>query len=257
MTQKIFCLKIGGSVITDKSVPYKAKKNTIRAIAKTLSLIKSPMVISHGVGSFAHTSAKKYGGGKGYKSRWGIAKVARDAQEINHILMDIFLDVGLPVISFSPRNLLLTDKGKVEKLFFDPLCETLKQHLIPVIHGDVIWDTTQNTTIFSGETSLHLLAQYLQRNGYTISTIIQLSDVDGVLDSEKNIIPEITHANWHELKHNIHELSVADVSGGMGHKVEEALLMTTYGVDTLLLNGNNASLEAFFAGKQIQGTVIR
>lgn len=257
MTQKIFCLKIGGSVITDKSIPYKAKKNTIRAIAKSLSAIKSPMVISHGVGSFAHTSAKKFGGNKGYVSRWGIAKVARDAHEINRIMMDIFIDVGLPVISFSPRNLLLTDKGKVDKLFFEPLRETLKQGLIPVIHGDVIWDISQKTTIFSGETTLHLLVQYLQRNGYPISKIIQLSNVDGVLDRQNNLIPEITHANWHEIKRNITVLSVADVTGGMGHKVEEALLMTRYGIETLLLNGNTSSMTAFFAGKQVQGTVIR
>jgi isopentenyl phosphate kinase len=257
MKQKVFCLKIGGSVITDKSIPYKAKKDTIRSIAKSLKEIKSPIVISHGVGSYAHTSAKKYGGGKGYTSRWGIAKVAHDAHEINRIVMDIFLDVGLPVISFSPRNILLTDNGKVDKLFFDPLREALLQRLIPVIHGDVIWDISQKTTIFSGETSLHLIAQYLQRNGYPIAKIIQLSNVDGVLDSENNIIPEITNANWHEIKSNINAMTVADVTGGMRHKVEEALMMTRYGVETLLLNGNTVNLPELFAGKHLQGTIIR
>ena len=104
-------MKIGGSVITDKAVAYKVNNEVIRTIAQSLSQINTPILISHGVGSFAHTSAKKYGGKNGYTNRWGIAKVARDAQEINRIVMDIFLEEGLPAISFSPRSFLLTEKG--------------------------------------------------------------------------------------------------------------------------------------------------
>src|SRR5260221_14747102 len=108
MDQHLSCFKLGGSVITNKAVPYAAKKDVIRKIARSLQKIKSPMLISHGGGSFAHPSAKKYGGKDGYKSRWGVAKVARDAQEINRIVMDIFIEEKLPVISFSPRSFLLT-----------------------------------------------------------------------------------------------------------------------------------------------------
>lgn len=257
MKQRLLCFKIGGSVITDKAVPYKAKKDTIRKIAKALRLAKSPMIISHGVGSFAHTSAAKYGGKNGYKSRLGIAKVARDAQEINRIVMDIFLDVGLPAISFSPRSFLLTEKGSLEKSFFDPLCVALQQGLIPVIYGDVIWDRTQKTTIYSGETSLHLLAQYLRRHEFEVSKIIQLCNVDGVLDEKNNVIPEITQKNWDALKVYLQEMRVTDVTGGMGHKVEEALQMTKYGIETLLLNGTNTDFIGFLSGQQVRGTVIR
>ncbi len=257
MAQKIYCLKIGGSVITDKAIPYKAKKDTIQMIAKSLVMLKSPMIISHGAGSFAHTSAKKYGGKKGYSSRLGIAKVARDAQEINRIVMDIFLEVGLPVISFSPRSFVLTENGRVDKLFFDPIREALRQKLIPVIYGDVIWDTAWKTTIYSGETSLHLLTQYLRRHDFPVSKIIQLSNVDGVLDEKNNVISEITQANWQEMKKNIKKLTVADVTGGMGHKVEEALQMTKYGIETFLMNGTTDDFSGFIAGKQVRGTVIR
>lgn len=257
MTQKIYCLKIGGSVITDKAVPYTAKIDTIRAIAKVLATVKSPMLISHGVGSFAHTSAAKYGGKKGYTSRLGIAQVARDAQEINRIVMDIFLEVGLPAISFSPRSLLLTEEGMLEKSFFNPLKEALQQGLIPVIYGDVIWDTKWKTTIYSGETTLHLLTRYLKRHDFQVSKIIQLTNVDGVLDEKSNVIPEITYKNWHEIRRNITKLQVADVTGGMGHKVEEALQMTKYGIETILMNGETGDFSGFLAGKTVRGTVIR
>jgi len=257
MMQKIYCLKIGGSVVTDKAIPYTAKKDTIRSIANALTTIKSPLIISHGVGSFAHTSAAKYGGERGYTNRWGIAKVARDAQEINRIVMDIFLEVGLPAISFSPRSFLLTEEGQFEKSFFEPIKEALKQKLIPVVYGDVIWDTVQKTTIFSGETTLHLLTRYLKRHDFQVSKIIQLTNVDGVLDEKNKVIPEITHKNWIQMKAYIHQLQVADVTGGMGHKVEEALQMTKYGVETVLLNGTTSDFSGFLAGEKGKGTIIR
>ncbi len=258
MIQKLYCFKIGGSVITDKAIPYTAKKDTIRTLAQSLKKIKSPMVISHGVGSFAHPSSKKYIRQNGYTSRWGLAKVARDAQEINRIVMDVFIDVGLPVISFSPRSSLLTEKAKINKFFFDPILETLRQGLIPVIHGDGIFDTKQKIAIYSGENSLHLLIQYLLKHDFSIEKIIQLSNVDGVLDEKNRVIPEITKTNWIQMQKYIKKMSVVDVSGGMRHKVEEALSMTKYGIETIIINGNKRNtFTNFIQGKKMNGTVIR
>lgn len=258
MNQSLFCLKIGGSVITDKSVPYHAKKDTIREIAKALKEVKSPLVISHGVGSFAHTSAKRYGGKNGYSDKWGVAKVAHDAAAINSILMDIFIEEKLPVVSFSPRSFLLTENANVKSVFFEPLLETLQQGLIPVIYGDVIWDTEQKSTIYSGETSLNILCRYLQRNDYDVTTIVQLSNVDGVLDGENNVIPLITSKNWPELKKHIKTLTVADVTGGMEHKVLSSLELAKYGIKTLLIRGTDAkALTHFIQGGKVSGTLIQ
>ena len=257
MNHNAYCLKIGGSVITDKAVPYKAKKKIIRAIAKSLVSLQTPLIISHGVGSFAHTSAVKYGGKKGYKSRWGIAKVARDAQEINRIVMDIFIEEGLPAISFSPRGFFLTKKEKVAAYFFDPIREVVRQGLIPVIHGDGILDTVQKTTIFSGEKSLNLLIRSLKESSFKITTIIQLCDVDGLLDQNNNFIPEVTKKNWKEVRKYIHEMHVADVTGGMEHKVTEALKMTELGIETWIMNGTTDDFSGFLKGKSVRGTVIR
>lgn len=256
--REFLCIKIGGSVISDKSVAYKANVGVIRDIARSLKKIQTPLLIGHGSGSFGHTSAKKYGGKNGYTNPWGIAKVARDAQEINRIVMDIFIDEGLPAVSFSPRSFLLTEKAKLQKSFFDPLRESLDQGLMPVIYGDVIWDTAQKTTIYSGETILNALCRYLQKHEYTVTKIIQLCNVDGVLDAQKNVIPEITSNNWNEVKKHIEQLHVADVTGGMGHKVEDALRMTKYGIETWLLNGNSAvQFNGFMKGDPVKGTVIR
>ena len=258
MAQKLFGLKIGGSVITDKTKPYTAKVDSIRSIAKVLKNIDKPMIIAHGSGSFGHTSAQKYGGKNGYVSKWGIAKVARDAQEINRIVVDIFVEEGLPVISFSPRSFFIAEKGKVKDFFLAPIEEALKQGLIPVIYGDGIWDIAQKTTIFSGETSLNFICRQLQTRNFETKKIIQLCNVDGVLDKEKNVIPEITKQNWGDIKNNITSLEVADVTGGMMHKVEDALELAKHNIETTIINGNAVvSVKDALEGKNVKGTVIR
>jgi isopentenyl phosphate kinase len=253
----VLCIKIGGSVITDKAVAYKANREAIRSIAKTLKSIKMPLLIGHGSGSFGHTSAAKYGGKNGYTDAWGIAKVARDAQEINRIVMDIFIEEKLPAISFSPRSFLLTKSGALDESFCKPIVQALEQGLIPVIYGDVIWDRVQKTTIFSGETTLNLLCRHLQRNDYSVSKVIQLCNVDGVMDDERHVIPEITKNNWEEMQAHIKNATVVDVTGGMRHKVEDALALSVYGIETFLMNGNSKELLSIVRGKGGVGTTVR
>jgi isopentenyl phosphate kinase len=258
MKKDLLCIKIGGSVITDKSKLYVVRKEIISQLARILRDSDRPLLISHGVGSFAHPTAKLYGGMHGYKHTWGIAKVAYDVLTINKIIMDVFLAEKLPVISFSPRSFLLTKKAKLHKFFFDPIVEALRQGLIPVIFGDVIWDIDQNSTIFSGETTLMHLCQHLQKQQYSISRIIQITDVDGVLDSNKHIIPEITQKNWQQVQKAVTQANGADVTGGMLHKVEQALLLTQNGIETVIINGNNKRIvEKALIGKHVKGTVVR
>lgn len=244
-------------MITDKTVPYKAQTDAIRMIAKSLKQVKAPYIIAHGSGSFGHTSAKKYGGRNGYTDKWGIAKVSLDAQEINRIVMDILVEEGIPAISFSPRSFLLSKEGVIDQTYFNPILEAIHQGLIPVVYGDVIWDTKQKTTILSGETILNALCRFLQTKSYTISRVIQLCNVDGVLDANKQIIPVITEQNWNEMQKHIESIKVADVTGGMKHKVEDALSLSHVGIETVLLNGASSELYSAINGQSVKGTVIR
>src|SRR3989344_5723934 len=114
--KNVILVKFGGSIITDKNIPYKARPDAIRSLAKELKRVKNvSIVLAHGQGSFAHTSAKEFGGKKGYKSKWGIAKVARDAMEINRIVMDILIEEGVPAVSLRPMSMIQTSAGKIKK----------------------------------------------------------------------------------------------------------------------------------------------
>ena len=248
-------MKLGGSIITDKKSSYTANIQAIKTIANVLKTVKSPLLISHGSGSFGHTSAQKYGGKHGYHSLLGIAKVAKDAAEINRIVMDNLIDEGLPAISFRPQSFLMAENGVLKDSFVIPLQEALWQGLIPVVYGDVILDTKWKSTIFSGETTLNILCRFLQKK-YEIPEIIELCDVDGVLNLNQETIPHINTGNWKEINKYLIKNSVTDVTGGMRHKIESALDIAQLGIKTIITNGNKReSIKKAIEGKAV-GTVI-
>lgn len=257
-TKDIILVKLGGSVITDKGTPYFAKLNVIKRLAQELRACKCSLLVAHGSGSFGHTSAAKFGGKKGYKKEIGIAKVAGDAMEINRVVMDILLDEGLPVISFRPMSMILANNGKTEDQMFKILEEALKQGLIPVVYGDVILDKSWKTTIYSGETTLNQIALYLKKKGFKLKKIIEAGETDGVYDDKKETIAEISNASWSKNKKFMFKLNTRDVTGGMEHKIEEALKIAKAGVETLIINGNTAnSLKNALLDKTVKGTIVR
>ena len=98
----------------------------------------------------------------------------------------------------------------------------------------------------------------MQRNDYDVTTIVQLSNVDGVLDGDNKVIPLITHKNWPEIKKHIKTLTVADVTGGMEHKVVSSIELAKYGIQTLLIRGTDSkALTQFIKGQKVAGTLIK
>lgn len=255
--RKLLLIKLGGSVITDKHTPYTPRYRTIERIIHELKAAKQSYIICHGSGSFGHTSVKKYGGIKGYKTTLGIATVSRDVMSLNKIIVDTFIQKNLPAVSFRPMNTMTSNKGEIHNYFFEPIEQILKQNLIPVLCGDIIWDHTWNSTVFSGEKILKFLARFLTRKGYSIEKIIQVADTYGVYDNTKKTIPAITKGNWKQMKGYLHDSSSVDCTGGMRHKVENALAMAENGYKTIILNGSVASeLHKYLDNKKINATLI-
>lgn len=257
--KEVILVKLGGSIITDKETPYKARVNVIRKLAKALKKVThASLVLAHGSGSFGHTSAKEFGGKKGYKSKWGIAKVARDAMEINRIVMDILVEEGVPAVSLRPMSMIQTSNGKVMKHLFEIVEEVINQDLIPVIYGDVLFDKKWKTTIYSGETILNEIGIFLIKKGFKVGKIIQVGETNGIYDDRGKTISSITHNNWKDIRQYIFKNSRADVTGGMEHKIENALSVAGKGIQTWITSGivPNEFYRALH-GKIIHGTIIQ
>ena len=109
-------LKLGGSLITDKTQENTPRLTVLNRLAHEISqslrwdnpsAITNPqlLLLGHGSGSFGHAAAKKYGTRQGVSDAagWrGFADVSVAAARLNRIVADCLHDAGVPVISVLP-----------------------------------------------------------------------------------------------------------------------------------------------------------
>ena len=261
--KKLILIKLGGSIITDKSKEYVVRKENITRLAKEIdSALKKTgvkIIVGHGAGSFAHTPASIYQTKEGLinkKSLFGMSVTEEAARWLNDIVIKEFVSQKLPVFPFSPASFLISDTKVYTKSYIDPIKIALQIGSIPVVHGDVIFDKKIGCTFFSTEKVLSILAKELLKN-YKIR-IIYVTNVDGVYDEKGKTIPVITDKNFKSLKSSIIGASGVDVTGGMLHKVEESLkLAKETGIETLIINGNSPGLlKDAVLGRKVLSTLI-
>ncbi|MBI2031407.1 MAG: isopentenyl phosphate kinase family protein [Candidatus Levybacteria bacterium] len=257
-SKKLILIKIGGSAITHKNIPYKVRTESLKRIARNISKVKNiRMIIAHGSGSFGHTSASIYGGRRGYKNRMGIARVSKDAFDINKIVVDALIKEKIPAISIRPMGIITAAGGMLEKSFFSSIEKMINQNLVPVLFGDVIWDSKWKSTIFSGETILSKIAEFFINKKYNIEKVIEIGETDGIYDDKKRTIPLIDKVSWPKIKKFIEKSDRPDVTGGMIHKAETALALAENGVKTFLIGNRKNSFYSAIIGKSVKGTVIK
>ena len=125
----LYFLKLGGSLITDKSLPHTARPDTLRRLAQeiadALHLRQDlQLLIGHGSGSFGHVPADRYGTRQSVSSAaewWGFVEVYREARALNQLVLETLLDAGLPVISFPPSAAVIAADGKAQSWDIQPM----------------------------------------------------------------------------------------------------------------------------------------
>jgi isopentenyl phosphate kinase len=260
--EELILIKLGGSVITDKSREYVARGENVSRLAGEIKeasgKFAGKFILGHGAGSFAHVPAAKYQTKKGLVNRdslFGMSVTEEAARWLNSIVIKKFISEKLPVFSFSPASFLISDRVVGSKSYLDPIKNALSIGVIPVVYGDVIMDTKTGFTIFSTETILSIIAQELLKD-YKIR-MIYCTDVDGVYDVNKKTIAKITPSNFEKAKKAILGASTVDVTGGMLHKVEESLkLAKETGIETLIINGTRAGELTKAILGEANGTLI-
>jgi len=149
MTELVF-LKLGGSLITDKSLPFSPRFNKLAEIATELAAaLKSQpglsLVLGHGSGSFGHTAANQYhtrdGVGAGSPRHYwdGFAEVWFQASALNRFVMDELHSSEIPCLALAPVSALVADNGQVSAWNLTPLKTALAAGLVPVVYGDVVF----------------------------------------------------------------------------------------------------------------------
>lgn len=259
-------VKLGGSVITDKSEPYKERRNIIRRLCSEIKDVRDEiqdieLVVGHGGGSYPHQSAKKYRTHKGIvdeDSYEGIARVQHDAARLNRIVVEEMIEAGLPAISVQPSAGCVAEGGEIHSWDLKSLKKALDLSLVPVPYGDVALDYKKGCCILSTEKLLQYLARKLKAK-----KLVLCSDVDGVYTSDpsKNddaeLIEEINPENYREIRNCLTGSNEEDVTGGMLHKVERCLDLAEKGIDCHIIGGENkGALRNSLLDREVNGTLI-
>ena len=261
-------IKLGGSVITDKTKPQTLRGQVMARLVGEIAAAHRQTgqryLIGHGAGSYGHVSAAKYGTKQGLtdqNSVLGMATVQDEVAQLNRAVVGEFLARRLPAVTLAVSNMLVTRAGRAAQAA-DINLAVLEQYLAwglwPITHGDVIADRAQGSTIWSTEQILDLLARRLPRLGYPVERVIHVTDVAGVV-IDGRVVPEITPEQWPRLSRSAQLKAPrgTDVTGGIRHKVEAALELAGLGIESVILSGlKSGTLKRCLLGQEVTKTVI-
>ncbi len=249
-------VKLGGSLITDKTLRYHARREVIERLAHEIAAARRDnpalkILLGHGSGSFGHVAATEsgYDSQKGHPSFLALAKVGAAASALNHIVRDALLAADLPVLSVAPSTVGHIADGKYHIRSPEILLELLYRDMIPLVYGDValrLDAESRGGGIASTEMVFDELAHYVQPQ-----RLLQAGVVDGVFEQVPHpgkprapIIDLITPENWAQVRQNIGGSHGTDVTGGMMSKVQDALRLVEElpHLDIHIFNGETPGL---------------
>ena len=188
-------VKLGGSLITDKKAQKAFRQETAVRLAKEIQLALEhqpnlELLLGHGSGSFGHFEANKHNTIDGVHTgdQWqGFAQVASVAAELNALVAQTLQSAGIPIFRIQPSASARAQDGKLIHMNIENIQRILEHGLVPLIYGDVAFDTIRNGTIISTET----IFTYLVGKLYP-ERIILVGEVDGVYNQAGDVIPEIS-----------------------------------------------------------------
>lgn len=222
-------LKLGGSLITDKEKTdtpnfYKIERIAHEIASALRDVPDLQLVLGHGSGSFGHHAAQKYNTREGISTpeEWlGFAHVWDRAHAMNSIVEQALVKANIPVLTFSPSGCIITRNHAIHSWNTIPIQSALSNRLVPLIHGDVVFDEKIGGTILSTEELFIALSKYL------VPDHILLAGIEpGVWQNyptKDAIISKITPATFMSNQTDNMRSSSPDVTGGMGSKVASML----------------------------------
>lgn len=261
-------LKLGGSLITEKTQPETARPQMIRRLAREIRAVRESqpdlqLLLGHGSGSFGHFAAQR----TRLLAQAGLdpmtyAEVAAAAARLNRIVADLCVEKGVPAVSLPPSASAVCKDGRLQYLTTMPIETLLAKGAVPLVYGDVALDEARGMAIVSTEDVFIYLASRLKP-----ARIILAGEVEGVFTADPTRdplarpIPEITPATFPAILEALSGSAGFDVTGGMLSKVRAMveLVESQPEIEVWIISGLEAGRvgHALVAGHVEGGTVIR
>lgn len=256
-------VKLGGGLITDKSLYRQVRMNRIDAVSTTIKELRDlghSVILVHGAGSFGHLESRKWRLSEGYNQdiaedqKFAINRVRSDMDDLNECVISSLMRTGVECEVLPPREWAtgvgIEFQGDLEDFARSPVDP------IPITFGDVV-ETTDHKKfgILSGD---HIMVRLGCEMSDVSACIFLLGDVDGLMDRPPNESGSVLLPTW-KSDEDISEShnSDVDVTGGILLKVRCAARIARDVEHVWLLNGMdpNRIIDVVTSGETI-GTRI-
>ena len=253
----IVCIKLGGSIITQKSKFKTPNPETIDSLCSLIAEYYkkgTQFIVVHGAGSYAHIPSKEYGLADGIKTDEGkvhYAHVHSLCEELSTLVVNSLIKHGVPAISFHPATFVIQKNKEPLKIDDAFLFRYFEEGFVPVTHGDVVLENSLRTSIISGDA----LMEHFGRK--VADKLIFASDVDGLLtstDGKGELIPVVTKRNFKSVYSLVSGSQHTDVTGGMAGKIKNLISLKC---PSYIVNGMHPNrIQSILDGREDKYTII-
>ena len=218
--KRVLIVKLGGSIVTLKHLGRPAIRRAhaskiASVLKKQYDSKKHSLILIHGAVSFGHLHAHRHGLALGTKDQpqktfRAVENQALDAR-LNAELTTLFVKAGLPVVGLPTRTIAKNNTGKLSSLDTQSIESALSVGAIPLLHGDMVFDTTWGLSVCSGDVLVPELA-----HRFSAESVFFASDVDGIYTKDPHqyrdaiLIQETT----------LEEISRGTIQMGKSHNID-------------------------------------
>lgn len=233
-------LKLGGSVLTDKSAAETVNEPALRRAAAAIAAVRSGpdatsneegVVVVHGGGSFGHHHAEAHGvsetaGTHDANALWEIHDAMR---RLNDRVTGALREAGVSPAPVHPFSLARRDNHGRLTLPTEGVAMMVAEGFVPVLHGDGVIHAGRGVTVLSGDELVVALARDLEADRVGLCTT-----VPGVLRDD-TVVERVDSMD--EVRDVLGGSDGVDVTGGMAAKVDSLLGLEApariFGLDAL------------------------
>jgi isopentenyl phosphate kinase len=242
-------LKLGGSVVTDKAGDCAIRKDRIAACVKEIAgRPEIQVILVHGAGSCGHPQAHRHRLDRGVPPGdvAGISETHRAVADLNMAVVDALVRAGREAVGIHPLGHCVAAAGRLQDQDWRPVNLMLSLGMTPVLHGDVVMDTTLGASIVSGDQLVASLARALSPDRVGLAT-----DVAGVLGENGLVLDRISRDQGPGLAGGSRN---TDVTGGMEGKLTELLALAEAGIGSSIFHASR--IGDFLDGRPHGGTTV-
>ena len=242
-------VKLGGSVLTDKTRLFSFQEATARRLAVEIRQAGTIPVIVYGTGTFGKAYARHYSRPGRTTDDWRIFQLTTKAiRQLGENLSRVLHDEGVPHCLIPANALFYRREGRLSWDGPGPVARLLECGVAPVLCGDVLAEEQACFRIISSDDIIPLVSRDMPAG-----SCVFVTDVDGVLDDSGRLISEIGAG----------EAPLAslggqdDITGAMDAKVVAARLVAQNGAAAVIVNGLvPGRLRAALRGDETVGTRV-